>query len=240
MRIRIFGVMILIFLSCSVDQKEKSLDGKEILNKSIINHDQGRNWDELKLSIYIQEPRVSNPSRYSIVKLNNQDHSFELIRNRGNSVSKHVIDEKGVSKVYLDDSEEITKDLVEKYRLNPERNKGYRNFYKMMYGLPMSLNEEIVHEIGKVGSSMYNNIDCYKIPIQLKEEMFSKDWIIYISKDKFDFKGMEIIFPDDKTKGERLYFDGSIRINGIKIPRVRHWHELDDAYAGSDIILKEQ
>lgn len=240
MRISIFGLIILIFLSCSVDQKEKSLDGKEIINKSIINHDPSGNWSELKLSIHIQEPRLNNPLRYSIIKLNNRDNSFELIRNRGNSLSKHVIDENGISKVYLDDSEEIAKDLVEKYRLNPERNERYRSFYKMMYGLPMSLNEEIIHEVGSVGNSTYNNVDCYKIPIKLKEEMFSKDWIIYISKDNFDFKGMEIIFQDDKTKGERLYFDGSILINGIKIPRVRHWHELDDRYSGSDIIVKEQ
>lgn len=53
-------------------------------------------------------------------------------------------------------------------------------------------------------------------------------------------KGIEIIFTDKPNKGERIYFDEHIIINGIKIPRIRHWHELkDDTYSGTDIIIKE-
>lgn len=48
-----------------------------------------------------------------------------------------------------------------------------------------------------------------------------------------------MIFLDDNTKGERLYFDKSITINGITIPRIRHWYEMNDEFSGSDIILKQ-
>ncbi len=232
-------LMILILASCATDEKNK-LSGEEVLYQSIKYHDPKDNWDEFDMSIRIQEPRIGNPSRYSVLSLNNQDHSFELIRNRDNHLSKHIIDDKGVSKVYLDDNEEISPELVTKYRLTPERNKGYHEFYKMLYGLPMSLDKASLNRIGEVESSIYNNQLCYKIPIELKEAMFSMNWIIYISKSKFEFKGMEIIFPDDNTKGERLYYEGSISIGDMRLPRIRHWHELsNNDYSGSDIIIGE-
>ncbi len=227
-------------ISCSVENEKYKMDGTEILKKSIKNHDPNNKWNELEFSIHIQEPRIGNPSRYSILKLNNRDNSFELLRNRDSNISKHVIDKNGVSKIYLNDSEEIEEELVEKYRLKPERNKGYREFYRMMYGLPMSLSEKSVSKFGKVENCVYNNENCYKIPIELKEEMFSKNWLIYISEKEFKFKGMEIIFPEDPLKGEKLYFEGSISIQDIKIPRIRHWYELtNDEYSGSDIIMSE-
>ena len=216
------------------------MDGKEILSKSILNHDPNSKWNELELSLHIQEPRTGNPSRYSILELSNQENSFELIRNRDSSLSKHIIDKDGISKVYFNGSEEIEQEIVERYRLKPERNKMYRDFYRMMYGLPMSLNEKAVKEYGEIENCIYNNQNCYKIPIELEEEMFSKNWIVYISKKEFEFKGMEIIFPEDNTKGEKLYFEGSISIDGIKIPRIRHWYELANGmYSGSDIIMNE-
>ncbi|MFK7773222.1 MAG: DUF6503 family protein [Saprospiraceae bacterium] len=233
-------LIILVSFSCALSNEEISLDGNEVLSKSILTHDPNDKWKELEMNIHIQEPRTGNPSRYSIVKMNNMDQSFELIRNRENHLSKHVIDKNGISKVYLDDKEEIAPELIEKYRLNPERNTRYKDFYKMLYGLPMSLNTESINQFGEVESSIYNNQDCYKIPIELKQEMFSKNWIIYISKTEFEFKGMEIVFPENKTKGERLFFDGSISIKGVKVPRIRHWYELaDNSYSGSDIIIGE-
>ncbi len=232
-------VIILISISCSIESKDrKVLDATEILNSSIAFHDSNNKWAQSALSMRIQEPRLQNPSRYSIVRFDNKDQSFELIRNREEHLSKHVVSKEGALKVYLDDNEEFADSLIEKYRLQPERNKVYSNFYKMMYGLPMTLNSNWVKQTGKVEQAMYNNRMCYMIPIELKEEMFSKNWNIFIAENTYEFKGMEIVFPDEETKGEKLYFDGLINIEGILIPRIRHWHELsNDNYLGSDIIV---
>lgn len=36
------------------------------------------------------------------------------------------------------------------------------------------------------------------------------------------------------------FSDGSISVNGMKLPRMRHWYTNDgDTYLGSDIIVKE-
>ncbi len=239
-----YTILFTLLLSSCFKQSNSNdrtqLKGIDLLSKSQSIHDPNGLWNQLELSVYIQEPRIGNPSRYSKVHLNNANGAFELIRNREQHLSKHVIDENGQAKVYLDDSEEIVDSLVEKFRLKPERNLGYRDFYHLMYGLPMSLNDESVSKIGEVGVKYFNDRECYLIPIELKEAMFSKNWVIYIAKDSYKLKGLEIVFPEDTTKGERLYFEGNIDLNGVHIPRIRHWHEYaSDEYSGSDIVLKK-
>ena len=232
----LFGILIFILSACN---QEKSLDGLQILNESITAHDSSGTWNRASLNLYIQEPRVSNPLRYSILKLDNSKNTFELSRNRDEYVSKHVIESDGNSFTLLDGKKEIDTSLIKKYRLDPQRNIGYKNFYQLMYGLPMSLNS-YMEKIVSTTEVVFNKEQCYKIEVELKEPMISKHWIIYISKANNRITGIEIVFPDKPNEGDRLYFEGIIKIDGIKIPRIRHWHELkNDAYSGSDIIVKE-
>ncbi len=240
---KLYYILILtvsIGLSCNSQKDQQRLDTQVILQKSIKTYDPDNRWSMTNFKIHIQEPRLSNPHRYSILKMNNNDNSFELKRNRDQHISTHIIDEKGISRTLLDG--EITTDSIKikKYRLQPERNPNYQKFYQHLIGLPMSLGNTTVDTFGKASKALFNDTDSYKIELVLKEEIFSKHWNIFISQKDYTLLGIEIVFPDDPTKGERLYFSGKITIEGVNIPRIRHWHEYDtDAYSGSDIIVKE-
>jgi len=104
----------------------------------------------------------------------------------------------------------------------------------------MSLVDTTIKEFKVVEITSFNNADCYKVPIVLNKPIFSDYWNLYIDKSSFKFKGVEIIFPEDDTKGERLFFDGEIIVDDIIISRIRHWHEYsNNEYSGSDIIVKQ-
>ncbi|PQJ80437.1 DUF6503 family protein [Polaribacter porphyrae] len=231
-----FYLLLLIF-SCST--KTEILKSEEIIAKSIQKHDPKNQWSTASFEVHIQEPRVKNPERFSIVKLNNENGSFELQRNRDASISKHSIDENGIAKTLLDDKISTDSLLIKKYRLDPERNFGYKRFYQLLLGLPMSLQDEKIALKDKVEEVIFNDKNAYKLSVELEKPMFSKNWNLYFSVDDFTLLGIEIIFPDDATKGERLLFDGEIKISNIISPRMRHWYELDNTYSGSDIILRE-
>ncbi|MEM7486925.1 MAG: DUF6503 family protein [Bacteroidota bacterium] len=236
MKSLIFG--LLLTLSFGYGQEPK-LHGKSILAKAITVHDSLGIWQTVKLNLHIQEPRLSNPHRYSILKLDNSKNTFELSRNRGEHISKHIIESDGNSIVLLDDKVEMDTMLIKKYRLDASRNVGYKNFYQLLYGLPMSL-ENRIERILQTANSDFNDESCYEVAIQLKNPIISKFWNVHISKADMTLKGIDIVFPNEPEKGDRLYFEGIIEIDGIKIPRIRHWHELkDDSYSGSDLILKE-
>lgn len=236
MRLIILSFLITILLSCN---QEKPLNGSQILSNSIKVHDPSDAWGEATLNLYIQEPRISNPHRYSIVKLDNSNNTFELTRNRGKHISRHIIDSLGNSFVILDEKMEIDTGLVKKYRLSASRNADYKKFYQTMYGLPMSLSNS-TEKIINTTTGIFAQEECYKIQLKLKEKIISRYWHIFISTSDMKILGIEITFPDDPSKGERLFFDKIIEVNGMKIPRIRHWHNLEDnEYSGSDIILKE-
>lgn len=229
-------LLALCFWSCDQDRIPA---GSKILNNSIAAHDSSNQWRAAKLNFHIQEPRISKPFRYSVLMLDNSTNTFELSRNRDHHISTHGIESDGNSFVLLDGEPEIDSVLVKKYRLDPSRNAGYRSFYQLYYGLPMSLNQSI-GKILNTTEQVFNNEECYKLEIELKEKVISSYWHLFISKSTMQIRGIEIIFPDEPDNGERIYFDKLLFTNGMKIPRVRHWHELsDDSYSGTDIIVKE-
>ncbi len=232
----IYVIVCALFIMGYTYQKE--IDGQHILEQTIKKHDPSSNWDTTKINIHVQEPRISNPYRYSIVTLDNANQYFKLSRNRDQHLSEHIIESDGKSTVLLDGKIETDTILIKKYRLDPSRNIGYQKFYRLMYGLPMSL-ANAFENISPVSESTFNKELCYKIEFELKEPMISKHWRIYVSKSDMMVKGIEIFFPDDPEKGERIYFEDLITINGVKIPRIRHWRELkDNTYSGSDLIIK--
>lgn len=230
-----------MILSCSTNNEvDDNSNGHDILLKSIEVHDPNNNWESTEMYIHIQEPRIKNPLRYSEIQINISTGKFELLRNRENHVSKHTIDENGHSKIYLDDSDQIDEKYIDKYKLDPKRNWGYRDFYTTLIGLPMSLEDTSIKEFKVVETRSFNGADCYMVPIVLNKPLFSDLWNLYIDKSTFKFKGIEILFPDDTTKGERLFFDGAIIIDEMIIPRIRHWHEYsNNDYSGTDIIVKQ-
>ncbi|CAL2086127.1 DUF6503 family protein [Tenacibaculum sp. 190524A02b] len=229
-------VITFLLLGC---KQEKQLNGSTILKEAILVHDANNNWNTTQLNLHIQEPRKGNPHRYSILNLDNNTNVFRLKRNRDQYISEHVVESDGNSFVLLDGSKNIDSLLIEKYRLNPSRNIGYKKFYHLLYGLPMTLNSW-VEKINNTSETIFNGEACYKIELVLKEAMFSKHWNVFISKEEKEIKGIEMIVPEKPDGGERIYFEGNILVNGINIPRVRHWHEFNsDAYSGSDIIVKE-
>ena len=229
-------VLTLFIFGCN---EQKQLDGYDILSKTIAKHDSLNAWSKTKLNIHIQEPRISNPHRYSILELDNSTNSFKLSRNRDQFISEHIIDSTGNSYVFLDGKIETDTILIKKYRLDASRNTGYKNFYKLLYGIPMSLKNSYV-KIINTSENLFNEEKCYKIEMELKEPMISRYWNLFVSKPSMRVKGIEIVSPDKPDEGERIYFDELIVLKGIKIPRIRHWLDLkNNTYAGTDLIVKE-
>ena len=231
-------LLILFFISCATPEKEYS--GEELLEKSIKKHDPKNQWNSAEFTLRIQEPRLQNPERFSLIYMNNQNNAFKLLRNRGEKIASYGINHKGIITVLLEnksieDSDSLT---IKKYMLQPERVKIYQNSYQTMLGLPMSLNQDLISKIGAVSKTTFDGRDAYKINIDLKRKVFSKYWNVYLSSTNFTLLGIDLVNPNDAEKGERLYFDKSIQIGDVSIPRMKHWYDLKGEYLGSDVIVK--
>ena len=209
-----------------------------ILDQSFKFHDPSESWSDWHVKMHIQEPRLQNPQRYSIVDLNNSDNSFSLIRNRDHHTSEHIVDKEGKPSVLFNNSPDIPKQLIEKYRLEADRSLSYQDFYKVMYGLPMSLKDRI-DSMNPAETIVKNNKEIYVVDVKLNKPIFTDHWKVLISKNKFELLGIELINDEKPENGEILEFEELIELEGIKVPRIRHWYDpVGKSYQGSDIVIK--
>lgn len=216
-------------------------NSRYILRQSKNAHDPDNEWGDAILNIRIQEPRLQNPQRYSILTLNNKTGYFSLIRDSEVGKVERSIDEEGTPMVLVNGSTQIDEATVNEYRLGEDRNAGYRSFYEMMYGLPMSVSEDKLTGIEKAGLLSLEGQEVYGVMIELEEAMISKHWVLYIDKSDYSLAALKFDHSEDPSRpDEMLMFDGEYKFGEITIPRFRHWyHQESMEYRGSDVILKE-
>lgn len=141
----IFLFIISVFFMISIASAQM-LDSRTLIAKSNEYHDPKDKWANSKLEVHVQEPRIGNPYRYSILTMDNGVGRFELSRNRGERISTHIINGDGSSAAVLDGEPINDPELIKQYRLGSDMNNIYKNSYDMMFGLPMSLSEENIEE----------------------------------------------------------------------------------------------
>lgn len=238
--IRLTTVMLTLILGCHSILIAQNRSALEIIELSQKRHDPHGAWESAKLEIHIQEPRPQTPFRYSILFLDNTSGEFKLTRSVDEGLVDRIITPTGEAKVLLNGKNGLSEELIEKYRLGPERISGFRLFYQTLYGLPMSLNSKNIESLQREDDDVFQNREVSSIRITLKESVISKDMILYISKEDYSLVGLKFDHPDSSDRQDELiYFDGEIAINQMVIPRFRHWYnESSKAYLGSDVIVK--
>lgn len=231
--------LILFINSCENPKEKEQLTAEEILKLSQQHHDPNGYWDQTKFSAHIQEPRTMNPLRYSKIEMDNETGAFTLVRDSEAGPIERMIGEEGTPSVLLNGSSDFTEEQREEFRLDEQRNFGYRSFYALMYGLPMSLTDEVVENIGNLQTTTYEGEEVYSIHIELKESMISKRWELMINREGHSLVALKFDHADDPDwPDEVIEFDGSYSWDGITIPRFRHWYEIETTeYLGSDVIL---
>ncbi len=236
----LFIILTILFNSsfCKPDKTPLKLTGIVLLEKSIEYHDPGGNWSNSSISVHIQEPRIGNPSRYSILQIDNEREYFALTRATDEGDAKRVV-EKNTARVFLNGTKDIPLNMVEELRLSPEANFGYQRFYRLMYGLPMSLLEDEIKEVKDPVRTSFLAKDVFEVEVILNEAMISDTWVLYIDTSNFQLLGLRLLHEAEDNEDEQIIFDGAYEFDGITIPRFRHWSRIQSKeYRGSDIILK--
>ncbi|RKN78502.1 DUF6503 family protein [Ulvibacterium marinum] len=212
-----------------------------ILNQVQEKYDSNQKWGTSEIKLHIQEPRVNNPQRYTKLNLKNSDDYFEMERFREDGIVKRILTGNGESKIFLNGESELSKAIIEQYRLNVERSLGHKKFYKLMYGLPMSLSNNFWEQIRPAQKAEYKGRDVYRVAMELKDEMISKHWTLIIEVETYTLLAIEFNHPEDPGKEEEIItFEGEFDINGMKIPRIRNWYiKGTNEYLGTDIIVEE-
>ncbi|MEJ2003532.1 MAG: DUF6503 family protein [Cyclobacteriaceae bacterium] len=234
----IFSMIFLWASSMSMPDAHNHSNTLRALKSSSAYHDPAGKWAETVLNFHIEEPRVGNPTRYSEIFLNIADGTFSLVRNREDHLTTYSMDANNNPLVLLDGNEQFDEEQRARYRLFPDRVKGYRDFYRVLYGLPMSLDYTLIRKIEDMREAEFQGEDMLMIGITWFDPVVKAYWKIYLEKDTFQVRGVELTDKNNPDSGERIIFEDLVEFKGLMIPRMHHWYSIsENAYLGSDIIM---
>ncbi len=225
-------------LSLDDNGTSKCKNSSYLVAKSQQYHDTENKWANITFNLHIQEPRLANPTRYSIIYLNNEVGSFSIERDSNYGKVVRSIDSSGVASITVNGSSSFSNRLRDELRLIESNIIRYKDFYKAIYGLPMSLNQMGGLVYSEAKSITFFEKEVFKINVTLEEGLISNNWNLYILQEDFSLFALEFVHKDKDN--ELLKFESVIDIEGVRIPRFRHWYNLvKEEYRGSDIIVKE-
>ena len=215
-----------------------------IIEQAKRTYDAKNTWQTSTLEAHIQEPRVGLPHRYSELRLNNDGSYFDLKReNKIGTVIHRTLNSNGDHHITLNGMRNLTEQQIEKYVLTKEKTAQSKEFYELLYGMPMSLTKERWKQISAAKSVIFKGKKAYEINLEMQKKWVSSYWQLYI--DREHHRILAIKFNESTTEnspGELLYFEDDLfEINGYQIPRIRHWYSKDpeEGYLGSDIIVDQ-
>lgn len=227
-----------LMISANADDSILQKRADELIQNSQAAHFPENQTSLPEVSLRIQEPRLTNPDRFSEVSFGENGIGFQLTRNRGSSLTTYIIHSDGTPELHLDGAIISNEEIQRAYRLTPDRAKLYQKIYRFMYSLPLSLTPETISEIIDIDEhAMFQDKTAIAMTLKLTEPIFSSDWIVYFSTEENQLLGLDLV-EENKDEGERIIFSGDILIDGAKIPRMRHWYKIpSNDYLGSDIII---
>ncbi|HKK79456.1 MAG TPA: DUF6503 family protein [Phaeodactylibacter sp.] len=209
----------------------------EVLRRSLQFHDPAEAWGQQNLRFIIDEPRVGFPERQSIVVLGMADDYFEILRSYdGVPVLRHLSPDSCYSTVEGERVSAADTAVMARYGLQCERTEGFRRFYRLLNGMPMSLFSPEVSLNEGVTEVTVGEAPCYRITARLNQEIISEAW--FFDFDQRDYRLRGYGFANEEA-GEYLRIDGLVRIGQMQLPRMRHWYsQTDSTYLGSDILVE--
>ena len=209
----------------------------DILRRSLQFHDPAEAWGQQNLRFVIDEPRVGFPERQSTVVLGMADDYFEIIREyEGVPVVRHLRQDSCYSTVAGQPVSRADTATVARYGLQCERTDGFRRFYQLLNGMPMSLFSPDVSLDEMVAEATVGETPCYRITARLNQEVISEEWFFYFDQRDYRLQGYGYASQD---AGEYLRIDGIVEVGQMRLPRMRHWYSrADSTYLGSDILVE--
>lgn len=216
-----------------------SIKGADLLNKSIQYHDPTRQWAHFKSTLYLEQasPRSKGKKDTSVVILNLPDSYFKATDNRrGNSIVREVTGTTCNSQ--LNGSSTFSEEDKKKHRLTCERAKMYRDYFAYLYGLPMKLKDQGTIIDSEVYATTFQDQDCLAMRVTYEKAVGEDIWYFYFHPSSYALIGYRFYHEEEKNDGEYITLEGEETVQGIKIPKTRHWYyNKDDKFLATDLLI---
>ncbi len=238
-----FKIMIKIILifSIVISSSFKFSDnaGQYLLKKVIAYHDPKGNWAKLKARLYLSNTNSEGKENSFELELDNKTGYFCHISHKD---GKEIVKGSSNGKEFfsVDNKKDITENDIKKYKLNSESVKSIRNFYGYLYGLPMKLTDAGVNVDEKVNNEEVDNKTYPTIRVSYDPAVGKDNWFFYCDPQTSALKAYRFNHGTPES-GEYILLDQELKVNDVKLPKIRKWYlNKDNKYLGTDILIKSE
>ncbi|RRO21514.1 DUF6503 family protein [Flavobacteriaceae bacterium 14752] len=229
--------LILVFLVVCFESISQNLTAEQVLDKSIAYHDPQNRWESFNDSLLIHLKMPNGSQRMSKVKIDILNEYFSLLVNKDNDTILYEL-HKNKCKLSINNNENLSDSLKQKYNLNCKRAKMYKNYYTYLYGLPMKLKDEGTIISPKIETKTLNSKSYLTLKVNYKENVGSDVWYFYFNPKTYALEAYQFFKDESKNDGEYILLSDIETISGIKMPKYRKWiTNKEDKYLGTDVLL---
>lgn len=220
-------------------QQLADIKGLDLLDKSIQYHDPNGQWSQFKSTLYLEQasPKSKGKDKSEVI-LNLPDSYFKVIDNRrGNSIMREV--NGATCKIQFNGNSTFSEEEKKKHRLTCERAKMYRDYFAYLYGLPMKLKDQGTIIDSEVYATTFQDQDCLSMRVTYDKAVGEDIWYFYFHSSSYALIGYRFYHEEEKNDGEYITLEGEETVQGIKIPKNRHWYyNKDDQFLGADFLVR--
>lgn len=234
-----FLLAFLSVLSTAIMAQEVSkMTAQEVLKKSIAFHDPKGHWASLHQKLYFHAKEKDNDNIREEVLLDNRTTYFcHLSRADGKNIEKEMLDTLAIGRINGDTA--MSAEDRKKYRLMPRQIRSARNSYVFLYGLPMKLTDKGTMLNDTVKIDTFNGKKYLVLSIKYEKGIGTDTWFHYINPQTFALEGYRFHHNRQPNDGEFIICQDLIDVEGIKMPKIRLWHENKTGeYMATDILDK--
>ena len=216
------------------------MTASELIDKSIEYHDPHGLWPTFNSSFVIQQinPKQSEQS-YRTVTMDRSTGHFSLMQQTGDEYFERIVEGESCSHRY-NHSDQIPKDIQEKYRMSCERANMYKDYFDYLYGLPMKLKDPGTIIDPSINMSEYNGHTRYVVKVSYDPTIGDDTWYFYFDTSTYALSGYRFYHDESKNDGEYITLYGEEDIDGIRMPKNRLWYyNNDDLFLGADLLLSK-
>lgn len=207
---------VLFFFSCQGSEKSAP-SGVELIKRSIDFHDPQGNWKNFKGTLEIQDslPPGRSSRRYQVI-FDNSQSKMEYVKDDLHFLVWH-------------DSVKVLLGEVEN-----ERALMLRNYYTYLWGLPMKLQDSGTKITSQPRKEFLNEQEYWVVEVPYEKDT----WYFYLDPSNYELKAYKFYQDMNTKKGEIIFLNGLLEVDGMKIPKNRSWYRTEkDEFLGTDYLI---
>ena len=154
--------------------------------------------------MYFEQSRAKSPERSkSDVVIDLPKRYFKVIDRRNGVAIQREVNGADCHNT-LAGTTEISGADKEKYRLNCQRAKMFRDYYAYLYGLPMKLKDAGTIVDKEVYATSFQGKECLSIRVTYEEAVGEDIWYFYFDKNSYALIGYRFYHEEEKNDGEYI------------------------------------